>query len=75
MSKKLEKLALMAPLIAATAELETALDRMKGRVLDADELAARSEINGALNRVRNAVSIIMEEFLPERSERKCPPSK
>lgn len=68
MSRKLEKLALMGPLTSATAELKTALERMQDRVLDADELAARSEINGALNRVRNAVSIIMEEFLPERSK-------
>ena len=75
MRKKLEKLDLMGPLTSAAAELETALDRMKGRVLDSAELAARSEINGALTHVRNATSIIMEEFLPERSERKCPPSK
>lgn len=75
MSKKLEKLALMGPLTSAAAELETALDRMKGRVLDADELAAKYEITAAMNKVEDAISIIMEEFLPERSERKCPPSK
>ena len=75
MSKKLEKLALMGPLTSAAAELQTALDRMQDRVLDADELAAKYEITAALNKVEDAVSIIMEEFLPERSERKCPPSK
>ena len=75
MSKKSEKLALMGPLTSAAAELQTALDRMHGRVLDADELAAKYEITAALNKVEDAVSIIMEEFLPERSERKCPPSK
>ena len=68
MSRKLEKLSVIGPLNSAASELETALERMQDRVLDADKLAARSEINGALNRVRNAVSIIMEEFLPERSK-------
>lgn len=67
MSKKLEKLALMGPLVSAASELETALDRMKERVLDSDELTAKYEVNGALTHVRNATSIIMEEFLPERS--------
>ena len=75
MSKKLEKIALMGPLTSADAELETALDRMKGRVLDADELAAKYEITAAMNKVEDAISIIMEEFFPERSELKCPPSK
>lgn len=67
MSKKLEKLSLMGPLTSAAAELQTALDRMHGRVLDSDELTAKYEVSGALTRVRNATSIIMEEFLPERS--------
>ena len=75
MSRKLEKLSVIGPLNSAASELETALDRMKGRVLDADELAAKYEITAALNKVEDAVSIMMEEFLPERSERKCPPSK
>ena len=75
MSKKLEKLSLMDPLTSAAAELGIALERMQDRVLDVDELAAKYEVNGALTHVRNATSIIMEEFLPERSERKCPPSK
>ena len=75
MSKKLEKLALMGPLTSAAAELQTALDRMQGRVLDADELAAKYEITAAMNKVEDAISIIMEEFFPERSELKCPPSK
>lgn len=66
MSKKLEKLALMGPLTSAAAELETALERMQDRVLDADELAAKYEITAALNKAEAAVSIIMEEFLPER---------
>ena len=68
MSKKLEKIALMGPLTSADAELETALDRMKGRVLDADELAAKYEITAALNKVEDAVSIMMEELLQERSK-------
>ena len=68
MSKKLEKLALMGPLISAASELETALDRMKERVLDSDELTAKYEVSGALTHVRNATSIIMEEFLPGRSK-------
>ena len=68
MSKKLEKLALMGPLTSAAAELETALERMQDRVLDADELAAKYEITAALNKVEDAVSIIMEGFLPERSK-------
>ena len=67
LSKKLEKLALMGPLTSAAAELQTALDRMKERVLDSDELTAKYEVSGALTHVRNATSIIMEEFLPERS--------
>lgn len=67
MSRKLEKLALMGPLTSAAAELQTALDRMKERVLDSDELTAKYEVSGALTHVRNATSIIMEEFLPERS--------
>lgn len=66
MSRKLEKLALMGPLTSAAAELETALERMQDRVLDADELAAKYEITAALNKVEATVSIIMEEFLPER---------
>lgn len=68
MSKKLEKLALMGPLTSAAADLEIALERMQDRVLDADELAAKYEITAALNKVEAAVSIIMEEFLPERSK-------
>ena len=68
MSKKLEKLALMGPLTSAAAELETALERMQDRVLDADELTARSEIRGALNQITNATSILMEEFFEQGGE-------
>lgn len=68
MSRKLFKLSIIGPLTSAAAELQTALDRMQDRVLDADELAAKYEITAALNKVEDAVSIIMEEFLPERSK-------
>ena len=68
MSRKLFKLSIIGPLNSAAAELETALDRMKGRVLDADELAARSEIRGALNQIRNASSILREEFFEQGGE-------
>lgn len=68
MSRKLFKLSIIGPLNSAAAELETALDRMKGRVLDSDELAARSEIRGALNQIKNASSILMEEFFEQGGE-------
>lgn len=68
MSRKLEKLSVLGPLNSAVAELETALDRMKERVLDADELTARSEIRGALNQIKNASSILMEEFFEQGGE-------
>ncbi len=68
MSRKLFKLSIIGPLNSAAAELEMALDRMKGRVLDSDELTARSEIRGALNQIRNASSILMEEFFEQGGE-------